>query len=186
MENCALLRGFWRRLSALRRDQRGISAVEFAMVLPLMITLYLGVVEISQGVAAQRKTTLTARTIADIASQYTNIKNDDMTNMLKAASAVIAPFSTSQLKVTVSAINIDANGIAKVAWSDTLNGTARAVDSTVTIPGALMVANTQLIWSEVTYTYTPNIGSVFISTLNLFDQIYMRPRLSDTINRVNS
>ena len=42
------------------RDQRGVSAVEFALVAPLMITLYLGCVEISQGVGVDRKVTLTA------------------------------------------------------------------------------------------------------------------------------
>jgi hypothetical protein len=44
---------------------------------------------------------------------------------------VVSPFATNQLKVTVTAVTIDANGIAKVAWSDTLNGTQRAVELTV-------------------------------------------------------
>ena len=35
----------------LASDQRGVSAVEFAMLLPLMLSLYLGGVEVSQGVA---------------------------------------------------------------------------------------------------------------------------------------
>ena len=52
----------WRRIGALRGDQRGVSAVEFALLLPLMIALYLGCVEVSQGVAVDRKVTLTART----------------------------------------------------------------------------------------------------------------------------
>ena len=63
---------------------RGVSAVEFAMLLPLMITLYLGGVEISQGVAIDRKVTLTTRTVADLASQVSSINNADMTNMLNA------------------------------------------------------------------------------------------------------
>ena len=50
-------------------DERGVSAVEFAMLLPLMLTLYLGAVEISQGIGADRKVTLTARTVADLVSQ---------------------------------------------------------------------------------------------------------------------
>jgi Flp pilus assembly protein TadG len=106
-----------------------------------------------------------------------------MTNMLTAAWAVIAPFPDGVLQVTVSAVTIDANGIAKVTWSDTLNGTARAVDSTVPLPSALNVANTQLIWSEVHYNYTPTVGYMITGTLNLFDQIYMRPRLSETVKR---
>jgi hypothetical protein len=51
MKNFAFLADLSRRVSSLRRDQRGVSAVEFAMLLPLMITLYLGCVEVSQGVA---------------------------------------------------------------------------------------------------------------------------------------
>jgi Flp pilus assembly protein TadG len=186
MKNFAFLAGLSRQVSSLRRDQKGVSAVEFAMLLPLMITLYLGAVEISQGVAIHRKVTLTARTVADLASQVTSINNADMTNMLTAASAVVAPYAANELKVTVSAVSIDANGIAKVAWSDTLNGTKRAVNSTVSLPAALNVPNSQLIWSEVHYNYVPTIGYVVTGALNLFDQIFMRPRLSETVNRVTT
>src|SRR5689334_24418866 len=91
------------RLVRFGKDRRGVSAVEFAMLLPLMITLYLGSVEISQGVAIDRKVTLTTRTVADLASQVSSINNADMTNMLNATSAVIAPFDASRLRVVVSA-----------------------------------------------------------------------------------
>jgi len=185
MKNLAFLTRLSRRITLLRRDQSGVSAVEFAMLLPLMVTLYLGAVEISQGVAIHRKVTLTARTVADLASQVTSINNADMTNMLTAAQAVIAPFPSNQLQVTVSAVSVDANGVAKVKWSDTLNGTPRAVDETVEPPAALKVPNSQLIWSEVHYNYLPVIGYVVTGALNLFDQIYMRPRLSDTVARTS-
>jgi Flp pilus assembly protein TadG len=171
-------------LVRLRRDQSGVSAVEFAMILPLMITLYLGTVEISQAVGIDRKVTLTSRTVADLAAQVTSINNADMTNLLNASSAVIIPYDTSRLSVTVSEVDIDANGNAKIAWSDTLGGTARAKGSTVTLPSALNIANTSVIWSEVSYTYTPTIGYVVTGSLNLSDQIYMRPRLSNTVSRV--
>ncbi len=174
------------RARGLAADQRGVSAVEFAMLLPLMITLYLGVVEISQGVAIDRKVTLTTRTIADLASQVSSINNADMTNILNATASVIAPYDTSKLKVTVTAITIDANSKATVAWSDTLNGTKRAVGSTVTLPAALNVPNSTLIWSEASYNYKPTIGYVITGTLDLTDQIYMRPRLSTAVTRVNS
>jgi len=167
-------------------DRRGVSAVEFAMLLPLMVTLYLGAVEVSQGVSIDRKVTLTTRTAADLASQVSSINNSDMTNMLTATKSVIAPFDAAQLKVTVSAVEIDANGVAKIKWSDTLNGSAHAIGSSVSVPTALKVPNTTLIWSEVAYTYKPTIGYVITGTLNLSDQIYMRPRLSDTVTRVNS
>jgi Flp pilus assembly protein TadG len=99
---------------------------------------------------------------------------------------VIAPYQPAPLKIVLSAVSIDANGVAKIAWSDTLNGTAHSVGSTVSLPTALNVANTQLIWSEVSYTYAPTFGYVLTGNLNLSDRIYMRPRLSDSITRVNS
>jgi Flp pilus assembly protein TadG len=178
--------GLSQLVARFAQDKRGVSAVEFAMLLPLMITLYLGSVEVSQGIGIDRKVTLTTRTVADLASQVSSINNADMTNMLNASSAVIVPYDTSKLKVTVSEITIDSTGVAKIVWSDTLNGTKRAVGSTVTLPTALNVPSTSLIWSEVAYTYKPTIGYVVTGTLNLSDQIYMRPRVSDSVSRLNS
>jgi len=173
-----------RHFVRLGRDQRGVSAVEFALLLPLMITLYLGTAEISQAVGIDRKVTLTTRTVADLASQVTTISNSDMSNLLGASAAVIAPHDPAPLKVTVSRVDVDANGTAKVMWSDTLGGTARAVGSTVTLPTALNVANSSLVWSEVAYTYKPAIGYVVTGILNLSDQIFMAPRLSKEVKRI--
>jgi Flp pilus assembly protein TadG len=181
------LAGFFTpRLSGFAGDQRGVSAVEFALILPLMLTLYFGCVEISQGIGADRKVTLTSRTVADLVSQMSSISNSDMTNSLNAASAVMAPYSASDLQVTVSSVAIDANGHATVAWSDTRNGTARSQGTAVTLPAAFVVPNTSVIWSEVQYTYKPAIGYVVTGTLVLKDQIYMRPRVSGSVTRTAS
>lgn len=172
-----------RRLRHLIRDKRGVSAVEFSLMLPLMVTMYFGTTEISQGISIDRKLSLTARTVADLASQTTKITNADMTSLLKASIAVISPYPSGALGVTVSMIKIDANKNATIVWSDTLNGTARAPGSTVTLPAALLVADTYLIWGEAKYAYKPTVGYVLTGTINLSDQLYMRPRLSDQVQR---
>lgn len=174
-----------RRLRGLIGDQRGVSAVEFAMVLPLMMTLYLGAVEVSQGIGADRKVTITARTICDLVSQVASISNADMTNALNAAASVMAPFPSANVKVIVSSVKIDASGNATIDWSDALNNTARTKGSTVTLPTALKINSTYLIWSEVQYTYKPVVGYVVTGTMTLKDQIYMRPRLSDSVARTS-
>jgi Flp pilus assembly protein TadG len=172
-----------RPLRRLLRDERGVSAVEFAMLLPLMVTLYLGGVEVSQAVAIDRKTTLVARSLGDLVAQATTVSNADMTNILAAATSVVAPYPDNKLKVTVSRVDVDANGVAKVVWSDTKNGTAKAAGTTVTLPAALNTASTSLIWAETQYDYTPTVGYVITGMMTLKDQIYMRPRLSDTVAR---
>jgi Flp pilus assembly protein TadG len=174
-----------RRLNGFLEDCQGLSAVEFGLVLPFMLTLYLGSVEISNGIAAGRKVSLTARTVADLAARMTTIHNVDVNNILKASSAVIAPYSASNLKVTVSEVSMDSKGNATITWSDTLNGTAHTVGQSATVPSALAVPNTSLIWGEVQYPYNPVFGYVLTGTLTLKDQMYMAPRLSSTVTRAN-
>jgi len=70
-----------------------------------------------------------------------------------------------------------------VAWSETLNGTARAVGSTVTIPTSLNNPNTTLIFGEVSYNYNPTFGVVLTGPLTLTDKIYTSPRISATVAR---
>jgi Flp pilus assembly protein TadG len=167
------------RMPLLRRiahDKRGVSAVEFALIAPLLVSLYLGCVEISDGVAADRKVTLVASTVANLIAQSTSISTSDMSNILDASSAIIAPYATSNLKITVSCISIDANKTATVKWSATRNGTAQS--GTVTIPTDLQVANTQLVYAQASYAYTPVIGYTITGTLNMSEKMYMMPRIT--------
>jgi Flp pilus assembly protein TadG len=177
------------RLRRFAEDKRGVSAIEFAMLLPLMITLYLGTVEISQGIAIDRKVSLTARTIADLAAQSQTLTNAQLQDLLKASAAVMTPYNDSdptkpaKLGVAVTSVSIDAQGRATVVWSQKLNGgPTHTPGESVTLPAtALAIPNTSLVWAQAQYAYTPTIGYVITSTLNLHDQMYMRPRLSDSV-----
>jgi Flp pilus assembly protein TadG len=156
-------------------DLRGVSAVEFAILVPVMLTLYFGAAEVGQAVAVDRKVTITARTVADLVAQGQAMAATDLTNSLSAAAAVIAPYDATKLKVTVSVINIDSNKTVTIPTncSQTLNGTKKTV---ATVPDALKIANTLLVWGEVEYSYKPVIGYMITGTMTLKDQIYMSPR----------
>lgn len=156
------------------RDQRGVSAVEFALVAPIMIGLYFGCVEISDAVSADRKVSLTAAALANLSAQVTTISTSDMTNILNASGSIIAPYSTSNLKMTISCISIDSSKKATVKWSVTSGGTVNS--GTMTLPSALAVASTQIILAEASYTYAPTVGYNITGTLNLSDKMYMAPR----------
>lgn len=159
------------------RDSRGISAVEFALILPMMMTLWLGGVEVSQAISASRKLTIVSRTVADLASQPSTLSTADITNILNSASLILAPFDASTVKVTVSCLTIDNAQVAKVTWSSTLNGTVHATGAVVTLGAPLNAANTSVVWTEAQYDHTPTIGYVLTGTLALKDKMYMRPRL---------
>jgi Flp pilus assembly protein TadG len=174
------------------RNTRGLAAVEFAFILPMMLVMVFGTIEISSGVAIDRKVTLTARTLSDLVSQGTNVSDTDIANFFKLGSAIMTPYAVTSATMTqkITAVNIDASKVAKVEWSfvGAVTGGSASVTkgynkNTVitTIPADLLVANTQLIWSEVTYTYTPIVGAVVKTALPLTDEFFTRPRQSNEV-----
>jgi Flp pilus assembly protein TadG len=163
------------RLLRFSRDRRGVSAVEFALVAPMMIALYFGCVEISDGVAADRKVSLTAAALANLVAQSTSLSSTDMNNVLDASTAIIAPYSASNLKMTVSCLSIDANKNVTTKWTATRNG---GTGMTLTVPTDLKVASTQLIFAQVSYAYKPIVGYTITGTLTLSDQMFMMPRIT--------
>lgn len=172
--NRAALRRLARKLA---RGQRGVAAIEFAFVLPVMLTAYFGIVEIGQGVMVDRKVTQLTRTLGDLASQSTVLSTDGITDIFKAAETVMMPYTDSAPRMTISSVIIDAGGTARVCWSEQSNSTALARGSTVTLPAALKVPGTSLIMAKASYDFVPAIGYLMTGTVTLGnDAIYMRPR----------
>ncbi len=174
------------RLRGFARDVEAIAALEFAMLLPFMLMLYLGSIELGNAMAVQFKTALATRAVTDLASQYATIDNGTMSGILNSAATVVAPYSTSGMAVTVSEITTDSSGHGTITWSDSLNGTAHTVGTSVTLPTALQIANTSLLWGEVTYSYQPSLGYALTGTIRLYQSNYFYPRLSTSVTRVNS
>ena len=136
-------------LRSFGRDKRGASAIEFALRAPLMIGLYIGCVEISEGIAAYRKVTLTAGALANLTSQVTTISPADKDNIFAAATAIMSPY-TGTTSAKLSCLRIDDTGTAKVKWGVATAGvTPRAKGDVVTIPVNLAIPNSSLIFSEV-------------------------------------
>jgi len=173
-------------IALLRRfgiDDRGVSAIEAALLMPFMITLYLGGVQLSQAIDIDRKATLAARTVADLTAQVASIDKAGVTTLLNAATQVMSPYAdsagnASKLMVRVSVIKIDAQSKITIEWSQAKNGSPL---TTVTVPPALEIPDTYLVLGEAQYAYTPEIGKTLTGTMNLDDKIFMRPRLSTNV-----
>ena len=158
--------------------------------MPLMLTMYFGSLEVTDAISADRQVTLVASTVADITSEYSSVAAADVSTIMQAACAVMSQFPMSNATVTFSSVTF-LNGTATVAWSFTVGGnpnctpvsTGRAVGTNVTslIPAALNITGTSVIWGECTYHYKPVIGYVISGTLTMYNEIFMRPRLSTTV-----
>jgi Flp pilus assembly protein TadG len=180
-----------RLVAALRRiaaDRRAVSAVEFALLLPLMLTLFIGGNEVSQAMTIYRKVGRTGATLGDLVTQVSTLSTADMTNILAAAAAVMAPYDSANAKLVVSAVNYTTSSGYKVAWSVASNDTAWTCASTppITIPAGLVSDGQQLIVTRAQYVYT-SLFSTFMtdiwgsSSITLKDVSYLRPRVSSTV-----
>jgi Flp pilus assembly protein TadG len=169
--NRAALRAMLRRLNM---DKKGIAAVEFAILLPVLLTMYFTVVETTEGVTADRKASLLNRTVGDLAAQTTTIDDAERNNIFNAALSVIAPFAPGPAQMSIASVVIDAGGVAKVCWSE---GKNMAAPTSIVIPAALKVPSTSLIVARSIYPFVPTIGYQMTGTFNLGnDPYYLRPR----------
>src|ERR1700704_3178140 len=79
----------------LYRDRRGVAAIEFAIIVPVMLLMFFGTVEFSSGVAVNRKVTLMARTLSDLTSQNISVTDTQLTNLFNASAGIMMPYSAT-------------------------------------------------------------------------------------------
>lgn len=125
-------------LARLARDAAGIAAVEFALILPLFLVIYLGGFDVMRMVRAADKIESASKTLADlVAQEQTNssVPASDIATLIQASAIAAMPFNNANLTVTVSAIDLVVkNGTcctATVNWSVTQGGTLRPCSKTL-------------------------------------------------------
>jgi len=184
------------RVRGLWTDRSGLAAVEFAMIFPIMVVLYFGVVEFSSAIAVDRKATQVARTLSDLTSQSVSVADADLISFGQAAKAIMTPYPAQPLISSITEVYVDnATGVTRAQWSKgltigptgdvTVSAGPHNPGDVVVLPTSLAVANgtydsrgTYVIWSKVSYTYTPAIGYMMSKTgLPFNDAAFTRPRL---------
>lgn len=161
------------------RDGRGTAAVEFAFVAPLMILLYCGLAELTQGMMADRRASHVASTIGDLVAQETQVTQSDMDDVFKVGKAVIAPFPSGTLSMRVTSVVANASGTPQVSWSRASGSalTQLANGATVSgLPAGLIAANESVVMAEVRYTYTSALQKALPNTLTFNEKYYLKPR----------
>lgn len=180
-----------RRLTRLYRrfvvEKRGIAAIEFAMILPALVIMFLGTFDAGRAIAIYMKVRAATYALGAITNQYTTIHDTDMQTILGATSVILQPYSSSPVVVVVSQLKINGSGTVKVSWSDTLNGTALAVNTTptITVPSAFKINNSYVILAQVSYTFTPMFGYFSAGGITLSDTLFITPRSSASITRTS-
>lgn len=177
-----------RSLLSILRDRRAVAAVEFALLLPLMLTLFIGGNEISTALAIYRKVGHTGSTLGDLVAQVSTLTTSDMTDILAASASVMTPYSVGNAKIVVSAVKYTTSNGYKVCWSAAKNSTAWTAGSSppITMPTGLVSNGEEVIVTRVQYSYTSPFSTIMSDiwgsgAITLADLSYFRPRVSTTV-----
>ena len=155
--------------------------VEFAVALPVLLTLTSGCYVLSDMIACQRKVSEATEQLTDIVARSTTLGQGDVAGILAASAQVLSPYSGAKAAITVSEVRISSGGTATVLWSQSLNGTALDSGSVVALPAGASPSCGVMILGQVRYTYVPAIafGSGLLGAggaVPLGDALVMSPR----------
>jgi Flp pilus assembly protein TadG len=195
-------RGLLISIRRFRRDRRGVAAIEFALIAPIMLGLYVMLNETASGLRAARKVTMAARVTSDLVTQLTNVADTDRNDVFASLTPVMSPFNASLASIRLTSIRFDANAKGYVDWSeaqgtgltahtrckttDNLTGNVVNPLGSIAVPAGLKVANSSVVLAEVRYAYTPVLGYNITGTIQLDDQLFTRPRSGTHVTRTGS
>ncbi|PVB60272.1 hypothetical protein DCO57_18395 [Labrenzia sp. 011] len=173
-------------------DGRAVAATEFALILPFMVLLLVGVIDISGAINADRKVSRIANSTTDLVAQAQTLDTNDLDDILALGGKIMAPESDDTLTTIIASITFDGKGNATVDWSyDSEQNTPWAQGSVppITFPETVAAPETSIVIAQSTLIYTPPFSGMFfaktfprLSQYTLRDVFYLRPRLTNTVS----
>ncbi|WP_420407595.1 TadE/TadG family type IV pilus assembly protein [Hoeflea sp.] len=186
-----VLTGLVRTARRLRGSREGVGAVEFALIAPVLIVLYMGSLEVSVAMSVNKKLARASSTVADLITQENSVSKADLEAMINVAESVMTPFRSDGIKVKVTGISINGAGQASASWSWQEDGTKPYADgSAQTLPSDLAIPNTFLVRTELEFDHQlllvlPGLSDVDIRTLSMKKTYHLRQRLGTEVSCSN-
>lgn len=188
------LRSLARAARRLRADSQGLAAVEFALVLPILLTLWIGGVEVTQALSVDRRVNNIASMIGDLTSREKCVSDTNINDMFVLADEAMFPYSATPLSVRLTAIWIDENRNVTLDWSYAHGTKAKRTSLPDNfLPNLIKdqtddeerAASTQIIVAESYYSFEPALGYQITGEIEFEQTLYFTPRLTARIKKDN-
>jgi Flp pilus assembly protein TadG len=168
-----------RGLSAWIGDQRGASAVEFALFAPVLLMLLLGSVTIFHMFRTAQNLEKATYTVGDILSRQTVVSNDVMTNMLSLTTHSVAIVRDGALRVT--SISRVGSGLV-VDWTKTVGKTAAVGNTALPLSVVPDIANgDSVLVTETFVPYSALVSGFGLDQITFHYRAVQRPRFVGSI-----
>ncbi len=172
-------------LTKAARCRRGIAATEFALLLPVQILLFFGLIEASDAMTVNRRVALASNTLADLVAQSKELTEGEADSLFVGVREILGPNGASGLTLNLVSVVPDVRGDPIVHWSRDLDGRepyGRGGAFTRLTDATTLTAGSSLIVAEIEYSYTPTLTRHVLSTSILFKRQTIRwPRLSTRV-----
>jgi Flp pilus assembly pilin Flp len=177
------------RLRKLRRDNSGVAAIEFALLLPVLLALLIGCLEVTFKIWSTQKAEKLSVTLSDVIAQSTAVTNGDLVSLTGAVDKIMDPFpfGPNEGKVIISSIYVQQNEtVAKVNWqcffpptgSLTAFSKFGAKAANATMPAGFTLApRDNVIVAEVFYRYHPIAPGFMFDESIVYRRALFKPRL---------
>ncbi len=173
-------------LRRFARENKGVAALEFAIIAPLlMVPLLLGTVDLIDVMGANKRAQNAAASVADVVARDTEISNAELAGMWRALDILMYPNDPGTMEIRITSVSIVNASTAQVVWSEAHGGmTARTTGSTVSLDSRMMQVGTSIIMVESVYNYDAPLAFLFQNQVHMTHEAYRRSRLVDPIPRV--
>jgi Flp pilus assembly protein TadG len=169
------------RRSLASMGEGGLAAVEFALVAPLLIVIYLGSAEVTMALMAYRKLGSAAVIAAELTSHSPSIDAATAGRIQEAAAAALAPLDAAALEQRLSGVVVDAGGVARVAWSVGDGAVALAAGSVVDVPADLAVPDEGIVMAEAWLDYASPAAFGIPGNWRFAQTHFVYPRINDRV-----
>ena len=174
-----------RKLSKnFRDDERGIAAIEFAIIAPVMIGMYFGLAEIASAISVDRRISHGTNVAGDLATQQAEIRDDEIEEILAAALRVMDVPNVSSVSIDMESFTKpDENSSPESRGRIRLNQGAGnfAAFNANSLEERVLSEDSGVVVTRVSYEYTPLQLRFFDSTITLDETFFLKPRRSDAV-----
>jgi Flp pilus assembly protein TadG len=176
-----------RRAGRWRADERGSVAIESAIIFPVLVLIFLGMVEMSQAFTVKRRVQNVANSTADLVAQSQTVTTSDLNDIASIGAQLMLPFSSTGLTLTITSVAEDTQSKVTVQWSCSWSSLSSSANCTATgsaytgLPSGLLNPGQSVIIGRVAYPYTPSIGEFLTGGLTFTASSYYRPRLAASV-----